>query len=101
MILALAITVGPNRQFMDAEFPVVGFDQGKGKSAGLVIWTCVTATGKHFRVVPAADSYEREAMFSSGPEYVGKLLKVQFFGFTDSGIPRHATGIGFRPMGDM
>jgi DNA ligase-1 len=89
------------KSFQCSEFETVGFCQGNGKDAGAVIWICETETGKRFRVLPSGPIEDRRSEFITASDRIGQLLRVRHFGRTDSGIPRHATGAGFRPLKDL
>jgi ATP-dependent DNA ligase len=85
--------------FLDEEYPVVGFLQGEGVEAGLVIWTCVATTPggeRTFNVRPRGSHEERRALFAHASEYVGRKLTVRFQELTEDGLPRFPVGVAFR-----
>mgnify|MGYP000082177769 CR=1 FL=1 len=45
-----------------------------------------------FDVVPIGSNDERRELFKNAEQYIGKLLTVQFLGFTDDGKPKIAKG---------
>lgn len=79
------------KEFQDAEFEIVGFTQGVGNEAGLVIWECKTKDGKQFSVRPGGTWEERAGLFKHGSRYIGKKLTVKFQEYTTDGIPRFPT----------
>lgn len=79
------------KKFQDAEFEIVGFTQGIGVEAGLIIYECKTENGGLFSVRPSGTHTVRKAMFKNGNKYIGKMLTVKFFEYTDEGIPRFPT----------
>ena len=89
------------KTFMDDEFEVVGFHPGIGKFETCVIWECLTKTGEPFNCVPKGTFEERREWLENGYKYVGELLKVKFFEWTDDKIPRFPVGIGFRLSEDL
>lgn len=89
------------KTFIDDEFEVVGFHAGKGKFETCVIWECVTKEGESFNCVPQGTAQHRQELLANGHKYVGQLLKVKFFEWTDDQIPRFPVGIGFRLPEDI
>jgi len=89
------------KTFMDDEFEIVGFHAGDGKFETCVIWDCVNKDGEPFKCVPRGTFAERKEWLDTGADYIGELLKVKFFDYTDDGIPRFPVGIGIRLPEDM
>lgn len=80
-----------NKDFDDAEFKVVGFEKEtdtKGDGATPVVWIAETKDGKTFNIPSKGTREERTKLYNNGKKYIGKLLTVQFFGYTKDGIPR-------------
>jgi DNA ligase-1 len=88
------------KTFDDHEYRIVGFDNGRGKNETTVTWTCELPDGRRFNVAPIGKREHREQMLASAESYVGMLLKVKHFGYTDAGFPRFPGGIGVRPEED-
>lgn len=86
------------KEFEDAEFEVVGAEEGEGQEKGLVIWVCKTegAAGKQFRVRPRGTHEERAELWKHRAEYMGKMLTVRYQELTADGIPRFPVGLAFR-----
>lgn len=84
------------KEFLDAEFPIVGYKQGDGVEKGCVIWTCRTAEGAEFDCRPRGTREERIALFRDGAKYIGKPLSVRFQEWTDDKIPRFPVGLVIR-----
>jgi ATP-dependent DNA ligase len=86
------------------EFEVVGFAQGSmGKDVGALIWVCTTSAGKRFNVTPNVTYAERyrlykDCMKNFADKYQGKLMTVEFRGWSDDKIPQHAKATGFRDI---
>jgi DNA ligase-1 len=89
------------KKFLDNEYKVVNYIDGKGRFEGCCIWICVTEAGQEFKVVSQGTMEERKEMYDNGDDYIGEWLKVKYFEFTDDGIPRFPVGIGFRLEQDM
>lgn len=86
------------KEFDDEEFQVIGFEEGIGRYEGCVTWFCKTKDGKEFKSVPKGTLEEKAEWFKNGKKYIGKWLKVKYFGLSDDGIPRFPVAIGFRDM---
>jgi len=92
------------KEVFDAEFEVVDFTQGRqGKDAGALIWVAQTAAGGRFNVVPNMPLAARYTLFEEcRGHFVGRykhrMLRVEYRGLSDDGIPQHAKGIEFRDI---
>ena len=84
------------KAFDDAEFEIIGAKQGSGNDAGCVVWDCRMHDGKTFEVRPRGTVAERQEWFDHAPSYMGELITVRYFGFTDEGKPRNPVGIVIR-----
>lgn len=84
------------KDFVDDEFEIVGFKDGKGNDDGLVIWECVTANGRPFTARPMGTNEDRADKFKNGADYVGRFLTVRFLYYTPDGSPFHPVGTGIR-----
>ena len=84
------------KDFLDSEFKIVGFKQGKGNDVGTVIWKCETESGKTFDVRPTGSREMRMKQFEEGEKYIGKKLTVKYQEMTDEGVPRFPVGISIR-----
>lgn len=93
------------KDFDDGEFPVIGAYQGEGKFEGCVTWTCEAPNGLPFGVCPKGTLEKKKEwwwVFCRRPSaFIGRLMKVKYFGFTDDGLPRFPIGLGFREDEDM
>lgn len=84
------------KEFFDAEYEIVGYEEGKGLEEGCVIWTCKTSEGKTFSCRPRGTREERTELYLNGDDYIGQMLTVRYQEMTDSNIPRFPVGITFR-----
>lgn len=87
--------------FQDDEFAVVGFEEGRGRMEGAVIWICETETGQQFNCSMRCTMEERRKYFKNGDKYIGRLLTVRYFELTNDGIPQFPVGIAFRDAKDL
>jgi DNA ligase-1 len=85
------------KKFMDSEFEIVGFTEGTGIEAGLVLWVCKVpgAGDATFTVRPTGTHSERAAQFKDAKKYVGKHLTVKYFELFE-GVQRFPIGISVR-----
>jgi DNA ligase-1 len=84
------------KEFFDAEYEIVNYEEGKGLEEGCVIWTCKTPDGKTFSCRPRGTREERTELYLNGDDYIGKMLTIRYQEMTDSNIPRFPVGITFR-----
>jgi DNA ligase-1 len=84
------------KDFMDEEFKVVGFTDGKGRMEDSMIFECITNDGKVFEAVPKGTSEQRKEWFRNGNKFIGKMLTVKFQNYTEDGKPRFPVAINIR-----
>ena len=76
----------------DAEYPIVGFSQGKGKDLGCVVFELQSESGKTFNCVPNGTYDYRKKLYTKAVEsfdssFKGKLAKVVFDDLSKDNIP--------------
>lgn len=85
------------KEMDDAEFKVVGVNEGRGKLAGHGIFVCVTPAGVEFeaKMIGSLDALKQ---YHANPKLaVGRMLTVQFQGYTNTnGVPRFPVALRFR-----
>tara|TARA_B110000208_G_scaffold28136_2_gene36799 strand:+ start:1977 stop:3119 length:1143 start_codon:yes stop_codon:yes gene_type:complete len=84
------------KKFVDSEYEITGFKEGKGDAKGTVVWQCVTESGKSFSVRPVGTTAHKKKLFENGDDYIGKLLTVVYQELTDAGLPRFPVGKAIR-----
>ena len=85
------------KSFDDAEFPIVGVKEGKGKLAGHGIFTCKTEAGAEFDAKMKGALTELAKYHQHPERYIGKQLTVQFQGFTKKNhVPRFPVALRIR-----
>lgn len=89
------------KRHQDEEFTIIGFEQGKGKETGCVIWVCETPDGTPFSVRPLGTYDDRRDLLRRAEEnfeeeFRGRKLTVKFEGTSTEGVPRFPVGIGVR-----
>lgn len=85
------------KAFLDAEYRIIGAEEGRGKDAGTVgSFQCVTRDGKTFSCRLKASYAHREALFRDPSAWQGKYLTVKYQNLTADGIPRFPVGKAIR-----
>jgi len=85
------------KEFQDAEFEIVGVEEGRGKLAGKAIFVCQTSDGTKFEV-KLKGPQDALAKYWKNPKLaIGRMLTVQFQGYTNkNNVPRFPVGLRFR-----
>jgi DNA ligase-1 len=84
------------KEFMESEYPIVGFKEAAGRDAGTVIWVCKTADDREFSVRPRGTQEQRRKWFQMGHTHVGKLLTVIYQELSELNVPRFPVGKAIR-----
>lgn len=80
------------KKFIDQEFKIIGFEEGKGLDKDCVIWVCETKCGKKFSCRPDGSKQNRKDLLKNAEKYIGKMLTVKFQEFTNKNVPRFPVG---------
>jgi DNA ligase-1 len=83
------------KEFEDAEFEVVGVEEGRGRMAGKAMFVCDVG-GETFKVKMKGSLDSLAAYLAYPDKWIGRDLTVQFQGLTKNGIPRFPIGLRFR-----
>jgi DNA ligase-1 len=78
---------------LDAEFEIVGCDEGSGKDEGKAIFVCKIKNGKTFSVRCKGADEVRQEQWKNRKAYIGKELTVRYQTLSDDGIPIFPVGI--------
>lgn len=86
------------KEFEDAEFDIVGVEEGRGKLSGHVgSFVCVMPNGKTFLAKMAGDTGRLQEYFQNPKFWQGKRLTVKYQGLTGKeGVPRFPIGVAIR-----
>lgn len=90
------------KRWLSAEFEVIGYANGDGKDAGIIIWILRTAAGNEFRSKYKGMTYKqmreiyREVDATQGRGYIGTLMTVEYAEMSDSGTPQHTNVVAIR-----
>jgi DNA ligase 1 len=89
------------KRFQDAEFEIIDTLDGKGREDKAIMFKCKINDEQTFDVRPALPYGLRRRMWKKRDKYVGKLLTVKFFEYTDDGVPRFPVGLHLREEWDL
>ena len=97
------------KDFIDREYKVIGHEvevkEGENSNGPFhydcVMWVCDAGDGKTFPARPKGSLEERQEDLKTAMEQYGLMYKVQFFEYTDDGLPRFPVGLGFRLPEDL
>ena len=84
------------KEFVEAEYPIVGFKEADGRDKGTVVWVCRTAEEREFSVRPRGTQEQRRQWFQDGHKYKGKLLTVIYQELSELNVPRFPVGKAIR-----
>lgn len=85
------------KSFADAEFEIVGIEEGRGKLQGHVgAFVCRTETGHEFRAKLKGSLSYLKTLFGQEHLWNGKRLTVMYQNLTQEGVPRFPVGIAIR-----
>jgi ATP-dependent DNA ligase len=84
------------KDFMDAEFEIIGAKEATGNDVGTVVFRCKTQDGKEFDVRPKGSRKLRKKWLKEIDKLIGKELTCKFQCYSDDGIPIFATGLAIR-----
>lgn len=112
------------KDFKEAEYEIVGYEEATGNDAGTVVWVCKVDNRKNaarntgetsvgdvdaadwpdqtkdgeniFRARPKGTREQRRFWFNNGDQFIGRKLTVIFQEFTKYGFPRFPVGKSIR-----
>lgn len=84
------------KDFIDAEFKIVGAKEGIGKDEGKVTWICLLPNGNTFDCRPRGTDEERKRWWENREQFFGKKLTVRYQNLSDDGVPIFPVGINIR-----
>ena len=87
------------KSFEDAEYEIVGANEGRGKDSGTVgSFICKIESGQTFSARLQGPYATRKKLFEQGG-YIGQLLTVKYQNLTSDNLPRFPIGKGLRIKG--
>lgn len=89
------------KDFQDDEFEIVDVTDGVGSFKGKAVFVCTTDTGNTFNVVPRGTMEDREALYETRGDHIGKKLTVRYQSLSNAGIPVFPIGVIVREDWDV
>lgn len=84
------------KEFVEDEYPIIGYKEADGRDKGTVIWICKTKEGREFCVRPKGSLEYRRQLFLDAESYVNKILTVIFQELSEQQVPRFPVGKAIR-----
>jgi len=84
------------KTFDDAEFKVVGVEEGRGKMAGKAMFVCDSGNGETFRVKMVGNLDALADYLVDPSRWIGQQLTVKYQGMSAYGQPRFPVALRFR-----
>ena len=84
------------KKFMDDEFKVIAVKEGRGKLAGHAIFICKNIRKGTFDAKMKGPIFELKKYWENPDLIIGKMLTVQFQGFTKKDLPRFPVALRIR-----
>lgn len=82
------------KEFDDAEFPIVGVTEGRGKMQGHAVFVCETTKGIQFEAKMKGEIAKLKQYWDNPKLAIGKKLTVQYQGLTNKNkVPRFPVGL--------
>ena len=81
------------KEFFEDEFKIINFSED---IHGKVLWHVITKFNVEAKVPPICTHEDAKKMFKEGAKYIGKLLTVKYFGYTEAGSLRMPKGKAIR-----
>lgn len=88
--------------FKDAEYKIIGFEEGKGNLAGIAASViCIAENGTEFRAGVMGTQEEARKMFENRENHIGKMATIKYQDLTPiqdgkGGVPRFGKMVTFR-----
>lgn len=76
------------KEFVDEEFEIIGYKQGKGSRDGCICLLLKMQDGKTFDSVPKGGVKYLQSLWSNKEKLVGHMATVKFQNYSKDGIPR-------------
>ena len=87
---------------MDAEYKIVGYDQGSGKDASCIVFTFETEDGVQFSAVPNGPYEYRKELYQRAKEnfeqFRNQYMTIQYEDLSQDNVPLRARGKAFRDL---
>ena len=88
------------KTFLSGEFLIVDYKLGRGKYAGVPIWTCETKDGHSFDVTAQGTMEEKQTQAQEAAARVGQMLEVKYAYYTKTAEPLPFHPVAMRPRSE-
>ena len=90
------------KDFIDAEFKIVGVEEGEGSDKGQAKFICVTKEGNEFGAKPEGKVEIKQEMWKNRKKLVGQWLTVRYQTITKkTRVPQFPVGVTIREDGEF
>lgn len=84
------------KEFQDADYPIIGIEEGRGSYAGCGIFQCKADNGEIFSVKMRGPKERLQLFLQDNSTWVGKVLVVKYQYISKYGIPIFPVGERFK-----
>jgi len=89
------------KDFVDAEFKIVGVNEGSGRFAGAAIFSCDNGYGQLFDCVPEGTMEYKRDLFNTRDSLIGQWLTVRYQELSKDKVPIFPVGVTIRDEADF
>jgi len=88
------------KEFQDAEFTIVGYQEGKPYiteqgTFRVPVWVCDAGNGKLFNVTAQGNMQEKHELWETKNQHINKPLTVKYHYLSNEGIPQLPVALRF------
>lgn len=87
------------KDFVDAEFEIVGVIEGDGRFKGAAIFVCDNGYGETFRCTPEGTMEHRRELYDTRANHIGKFLTIRYQELSKDRVPLFPVGVDIREPG--
>jgi DNA ligase-1 len=84
------------KEFVDAEYEIIGYREGKGNRQGCIVLRCKTEDGKEFDSSVKGSVEYVSKLYAVGDSLIGLMATIKYQRLTPDGIPKFLTCIKFK-----
>jgi ATP-dependent DNA ligase len=89
------------KDFVDAEYRIVGVTDGDGSDVGLAIFELETDSGTRFNCRPEGSQENRAELYKNRKKLIGKYLTVRYQELSKDQVPIFPVGVSIREWGEF
>jgi len=84
------------KEFIDTEYEIIGYREGKGSRQGCIVLRCKTEDGKEFDSSVKGSVDYVSKLYTAGDSLIGLMATIKYQRLTPDGIPKFLTCIKFK-----